>query len=72
MGRDRHHDRAAAGAAPAGVLGGEEGEAVAGREGKQQQGATPLHRHREWPQIQGPGDARSPPGAEGPIQQRER
>lgn len=36
MGRDRHHDRAAAGAAPAGVLGGEEGEAAAGGEGKQQ------------------------------------
>lgn len=72
MGRDRRSDRPSAGAGPGGVPGGEEGEAAAGGEGRWSQGETPVHGHRQRLQIQGPGTAHSPPGAEGPVQQRER
>lgn len=72
VGCDRHSDRPPAGAGAGGVLGGEESEAAAGRQGRRKQGETPVRSHGQRPQTQGLGTARSPQRAEGQIQQRER
>lgn len=72
VGCDRHSYWPPAGAVAGDVPGGEEGEAAAGGQGQQQQGETPLHCHRQRPQIQDLRAARGPPRAAGPIQPRER
>lgn len=72
MGCGRRGDRPPVGAGPSGVPGGEESEAAAGGQRRRQPGQTPVQRYGRRPQIQDLGSTGGPPGAEGPVQPRER
>lgn len=72
MGCGRRGDWPPAGAGPGGVPGGEESEAAAGGQRRWEPGQTPVQRYGQQHPIQGLGTTGGSPGAEGPIQQRER